>query len=155
MIAREILRFFLTALVTFPGATASQWWSGDPCRTQYLEALWRMPEYGLLGICHSYVSWVESIFGLAVTIAMYVAIGFVLVGRGLQRQIVAVLSGVFAGVVAFECLMRFAMLQTDVWRHGAYSPPDLLDIAISGLTCAAIAAVGVWMRRSRARPKDA
>jgi hypothetical protein len=150
MVARRILRFLVTALVTFLGEAASQWWLGDPCFTQYLEAaFWHPPEYGLLGACDYFPFWVVPLLSFVTTIVMPIAIGFVFVGRGLLWQIVAVLGGVFVGVAAFSYLLRFAMLQSDVWQYGAYSPPSVLDCAVSGLFCAAIAAGGIWLRRSR------
>jgi hypothetical protein len=151
MIAREIVRFLVTALVTFLAEAAWQWWLGDPCYTQYLEAAFlRPPDYGLLGVCDYFPYWIDETVKFVAAIVLFVAIGFVFAGRGPRWKTIAVLGGVLLGVAAFSYLLRFAMLQTDVWRYGAYSPPSLVECLISGLICAAIAAGGVWLRRSRA-----
>lgn len=149
MIARVFLHFVGSALLTFAGETAWQWWLGDPCLTQYLEVEFRsLPEHELMGICHYYPYWIDVILSRGAIIVMFVAIGFVFAGRDGRWSTVAVLAGVFAGHVALGFLLRFAMLQIDIWRHGSYSPPGLVE-CVGGFIGVAIAAGGVWLRRSR------
>jgi hypothetical protein len=150
MIARVFLLFVGSALLTFAGEMVWQWWLGDPCLTQYLEAAsGSPPEHGLLGICHYLPHWIDETLSLAAIIVMYVAIGFVFAGRNGRWSIVAALAGVFVGQVGFGFLLSFAMHQTDVWRYGAYSPPSLVECALGSLVGVAVAAGGVWLRRSR------